>query len=110
MVQVLPNGPLLDYPQAFGERELKAPNAAGTLGAFCRELLRGVEGEGGALERQLTAGQNHPALTDKRSKKADCNSGGWYLQAALPLAPNGRSRRCALAGSITKMGCAGLGG
>ncbi len=33
MVQVLPNGPLLDYKQAFGERELKAPNAAGTLGA-----------------------------------------------------------------------------
>ena len=33
MVQVLPNGPLLDYPQAFGEQELKAPNAAGTLGA-----------------------------------------------------------------------------
>ncbi len=33
MVQVLPIGPLLDYPQAFGEQELKAPNAAGTLGA-----------------------------------------------------------------------------
>ena len=33
MVQVLPNGPLLDYKQAFGEEELKAPNAAGTLGA-----------------------------------------------------------------------------
>ncbi len=32
-VQVLPNGPLLDYLQAFGEQELKAPNAAGTLGA-----------------------------------------------------------------------------
>ncbi len=29
----MPNGPLLDYPQAFGEQELKAPNAAGTLGA-----------------------------------------------------------------------------
>ncbi len=25
MVQVLPNGPLLDYPHAFAERELKAP-------------------------------------------------------------------------------------
>ncbi len=33
MVQVLPNGPLLDYRQAFGERELKAPNAARTLRA-----------------------------------------------------------------------------
>ncbi len=33
MVQVLSNGPLLDYRQAFGEQELKAPNAAGTLGA-----------------------------------------------------------------------------
>ncbi len=28
MVQVVPNGPLLDYPQAFGEQELKAPNTA----------------------------------------------------------------------------------
>ncbi len=35
MVQVLPNGPLQDYSQAFGEQELKAPNAAGTVGAFC---------------------------------------------------------------------------
>ncbi len=34
MVQVLPNGPLLDYKWAFGEQELKAPNAAGTLGLF----------------------------------------------------------------------------
>ncbi len=25
LVQVLPNGPLLDYPQAFGEQDLKAP-------------------------------------------------------------------------------------
>lgn len=33
MVQVLPNGALLDYLQAFGEQELKAPNDAGTLGA-----------------------------------------------------------------------------
>ena len=33
IVQVLPNGPLLDYRQTFGERELKAPDAAGTLGA-----------------------------------------------------------------------------
>ncbi len=32
MVHVLPNGPLLDYRQVFGEQELKAPNAAGTLG------------------------------------------------------------------------------
>ena len=31
-VQVVPNGPLLDHPQAFAEQELKAPNAAGTLG------------------------------------------------------------------------------
>ncbi|MEE9293516.1 MAG: hypothetical protein V3W34_00925 [Phycisphaerae bacterium] len=34
MVRVLPNGPLLDYWQAFGDQELKAPNAAGTLGAL----------------------------------------------------------------------------
>ena len=33
VVHVLPNGPLLDYRQAFGEQELKASNAAGTLGA-----------------------------------------------------------------------------
>ena len=33
LVQVLPNGPLLDYRQVFGEHELKAPNAAWTLGA-----------------------------------------------------------------------------
>ncbi len=33
MVHVLPNGVLLDYPQTFGEQELKAPNAARTLGA-----------------------------------------------------------------------------
>ena len=34
MVQVY--GPLLGYPQAFGEQELKAPNAARTLGALRR--------------------------------------------------------------------------
>ena len=34
MVQVLPNAPLLDYSQVFAEPELKAPNAAGTLGAY----------------------------------------------------------------------------
>ncbi len=39
MVQVLPNGPLLDYQKACGEHELRAPNAAGTLGALCSARL-----------------------------------------------------------------------
>ena len=38
MVQVLPNGQLLDYKEAFGEQELKAPNAARTLGSFMASL------------------------------------------------------------------------
>ncbi len=41
-VQVLPNGPLLDYKQVFGEQELKAPNAAGTLGASPLTRLRSL--------------------------------------------------------------------
>ena len=36
LVPLLRNGPLLDYKQAIGERELQAPNAARTLGAGCR--------------------------------------------------------------------------
>ena len=44
---VLPNGPRLDYTQAFGEQELKAPNAAGTLGAtgFATHVGLGVSAD-----------------------------------------------------------------
>ncbi len=64
---VLPNGPLLDYKQAFGEQELRAPNAARTLGASCIVLKREAPSDPLLCHKRPNHRcQNHLAIPGRR--------------------------------------------